>query len=472
MSGNFVLFLVCILIIYSVWLYFRFNKHIALEILITGALITVIGWINIPNFFVLDSKLISDDIRFLPYKFANKYNIFYIIISSTVLVSLIEAMKVLQKITFSSEISTRKINKKYDNFVKDAVELYVIGSDLDFLKDNKDQFNKFKQLRSNCKILCTSNSIGNNLKSKYKELLDSDVDIRRIDSSTSQNSFSKLRGHIKIDSTGRTKCLFVEKTLEGSKYNKIEITNGFIIQSLKEEFISMHSESVNPLIKYIALDLGGVYFNGDFNNDFVNVINKKLNLDVKTTSQDTVILDEELNLGKIDIVKVWEKRTNKTFKKEDKKLIKDTWKSVWEPNKEMKQLVKLLVDKGYKVYPFGNIDKENGEHYKVNGYFNNFNGESFMSYERLCNKDILLPNEEFYKAFTEYRQINNLEVLLIDDEKKDIEEAIKCGWSVIEFNIKDGVNPLINELVDKRILNKKDRDQFTTEKQPLATAPS
>lgn len=460
MNGNFIAFLVCIIIIYAVWLYFRFNKYIALEILITGAFIIVIGWINIPNFFALDIALIGENIRFLPYRWANEYSIVYVIISSTLLVSLIEAMKVLQKNAFSSEISIRKINSKYDDFVKDAVELYVIGSDLDFLKKNKVQLDKFKQLRSNCKILCNSNSIDDDLKSKYKELLDSDVELRRIDSSTSENSFSRLRGHIKVDSTGKTKCLFVEKTAEGSKYNRIEITNGFIIQSLKNEFISIHNESVNPLIKHIALDLGGVYFDGDFNDDFVEVINKKLKLKVKTISRDTILLDEDLNLGKSDIVEVWEKRARKKFEKQEKETIKDIWKNVWKPNEKMKKLIKLLVDKGYTVYPFGNIDKENGEHYKVSGYFNNFNGDSFMSYERLSNQDILLPNEKFYGAFIECKRINKCEVLLIDDEKKDIEEAIKFGLSTIEFHIKDGVDPLINELFNKRILSKEDRSQF------------
>lgn len=57
-------------------------------------------------------------------------------------------------------------------------------------------------------------------------------------------------------------------------------------------------------------------------------------------------------------------------------------------------------------------------------------------------------------------QNEQYEILLIDDEKEDIKAAKSKGLSAINFNIKDDVPILINELVKLKIINEDDRNLY------------
>jgi len=455
--NNVVLYFFIIFLFYAAYLYLRLGKKEVIEVGLTGVFIIFIGWLNIPNFFPLAEESIKNSINFFPYKMMETFKIGYVLFTSACMIAVIEGIKEIVKSKYSKLIKKEKINEIYDSFIEDATQLYIIGKDLDFLEKNEIQIKKFKSLGEKCKIIITSDRLTTSIKKIYCDLLNDCVDIRKIDFNVDINEFSNLRGQIKIDSSGVVKCLFVEKCSNNKdKYKIIEITNQFLIKSLKTEFEKIHFNGKHPLIKHIAIDLGRVYFDGDF-KDFVKKVNEEIGTNVLARPFDTVLLDKELNLGTKNIYQVWESRSNRPLTVSEKEYITDSWKAFWNPNPKMKKIVEIMVGNGYEVYPVGNIDADNGDHYKISNYFSAFNNKPYMSYENHSGESWLLPQKEFYEHFVLQEKCAPYEVLLIDDELDDINGAKESQWNTIHFDPNKTIDKFIDDLINKKIFNNVDK---------------
>lgn len=423
----------------------RYLNNVSLKrSMLVSVLLVVAGWLNAPNVtFIPDNvKLISGpaSYNFLLYE---KLGFIYPIIATIILLVVTYYIeRPLEKLN----MSTNEVIKKYEDFGRDAKQLYVIGKDLDFLQKSEIQKDSMKKLEEKCKVLCSS-SESKDILDMYKELYENKVDIRKYGNSNTVSQIHKLRGQLKETSSGVWEGFFVQKSSTGLGYEEIKIDNQFILESLKNEFKDVHSKGVNPIIKCIALDLGGVYFDGDYNKDFVYKLNHSMNLTVSPNSNDTLVLDDELNLGDIDIVEFWERKAKKQFTKEEKNKIKDTWEKIWKPNEDIKKIMIKLAKNGYNIVPFSNLDRENGEMYLIRGDFNKFKSNHYFSYKY----KLLKPNEKFFVKLMKNEGCKPYEILLIDDKLENINMAKKLNWHTIHFSINDGYDTLINLLREKSL---------------------
>lgn len=203
-------------------------------------------------------------------------------------------------------------------------------------------------------------------------------------------------------------------------------------QVMKKSFEEAFKKGTNPLIKLICFDMGGVYFDGDFKKDFLDVINDNLSQNIQSHHDQKLILDEDLNLGKMKITEwVEEKIGGRQLNVGEKNMVNDVWRSVWKPNPDMRQLVEMLKRNNYCVGVFSNMDEQNGELYRERGDFNVFPIEYiFLSYEVGYTK----PHKEFFENMLKRTGLKAYQILLIDDHEKNITKSKELGFQTLQYH--------------------------------------
>lgn len=132
---------------------------------------------------------------------------------------------------FDKKIYTYKeIKKIYDEFGRDAIELYVIGRDLDFLygKGFEKQTERIIHLRDKCSLLCEE-TIDTKLIELYKKVAENGVQIKFY---TEKDNITNLKGQIKIDQSGIKKAVFTSKKDKG--FLVLNIENQFLVSTILE----------------------------------------------------------------------------------------------------------------------------------------------------------------------------------------------------------------------------------------------
>lgn len=424
-------------------------------------------WANVPNFVVLPAGVVlSDGLATLPFKLYQSLGFFYIVISNVLLA--LFGIYLGRELNREKRYTAKQVKEKFDEFSADATELKIIGRDLDFLHDKKnDEFkqqqNVVVKLKNQCQLLCepTTNL---ELLDMYYGLMKKGVKIRCYADSSAE--ITRLRGQIKVDGHGNQKAVIITKTNDCCNnslkkrfsannvcYEVLDMTNAYIIDSVSMSFDGSFNNGRNPLIKYIALDLGGVYLSGDIKT-FYDYLEKNYNIIIKPNKKDKVNIDNELMLGNKTIRTFIEGKMTKSQKKqmteEGWKNILTQWGKTWEVQKSVKKLVEDLLDLDYVVVPFSNLDKDNGDLYDRKDYLPSRCTIRYFSYEKGKTK----PHENAFKKF-EYmlseeltKEIRPYQILLIDDQNENISMAKKVGWESVKFSNaeEDGFNNLVNKL--------------------------
>ena len=123
-----VLILILMLVFNIVW-----KNELTKSLFFTICFIIVL-WINMPCFVSLSSLEQGNNLAKFPFYLNDKFGILYVIIANLLLGIILFLQS---KLTNKTEYSHREIKNIYDRFGDDAVELYVIGKDLDFLYKEK-----------------------------------------------------------------------------------------------------------------------------------------------------------------------------------------------------------------------------------------------------------------------------------------------------------------------------------------------
>ena len=369
-------------------------------------------------------------------KFYESHPIWYgiiIIFASLVVLWFIQINPILNE-RMKSKIDKSDITKKYEEFISDAKSLKIFGGDLSYLITSNYQLEKMLKLGNKCEVLChppSNTELFNQMKPIYKKLLENNVDIRMY-SLTDINEISNFRGQIKVDESGHEKSFHIKiinDTDETKLYEPINLENKMLSKLIQQKFESIHKNSVNPVIKHILMDLGGVYFVGDYYEDFLKPVNTILGTTIKPKLDQKVLLDSKLNLGEIDIIQYLESEIKRTIDSEKRDKIINLWNHVWKPNSEMIKLVKELRSRDFEVYPFSNLDEDNGLIYIERGDFECFSDKSFLSFERKLTK----PSKEFFDLIMDELAAEAYEILLIDDQEKNLNAARELGFDTVKF---------------------------------------
>lgn len=426
----------------------------------------VIFWLNMPSFFVGIEGL---EIKYLfirvPFDLYNLLGLGYVILVNILLA--VAGGWIGNSWEKVNCVDDKAIKKKFNDFSKDASELKIIGRDLDFLGNEEyiDQAEHIKKLKEKAKLLCEQTN-DPKLINLYQELIGQGNQIRYY---TKREGIANLKGQIKVDMHSNEQGLFATKVDYSAKkgvwvnHNRFEVKNlesGFLLQTVSKEFDRIFDSSLNPVIKCIALDLGGVYFDGDL-DDFYDYLKEKYDINMSKRRQDKLNINDKLMLGEIDILDFIRSQTTskyicKQLTKTDWDDILRQWGETWKPNEKLRKLFEYINSQGICVVPFSNLDKDNGNKYLREHYLPTCCTEYFFSYDQNCCK----PTQEAFDKFFEF--VNNkydifypFQILLIDDQDKNISMAREKQWYSIKYiNGNSKEEYLIAELKKLGIISK------------------
>ena len=222
-------------------IFFMISKNELFKSLFYTISFIITLWINIPCFInVSELKEISNNLMMLPFRLNNELGIFYIIAANTIL----GVVLYLQSLFSNNPTYTYKeVKRKYDCFVNDANELYIIGKDLDFLDKKKfeKQTNRIIHLGNRCKLLCESTN-DKRLLDLYKKVCQQGVEIKFY---TKDDDITNLKGQIKIDHNGCKKAIFMSR--KNKKYLLLDIENQFLVASILERYNEVYKNSSTEL---------------------------------------------------------------------------------------------------------------------------------------------------------------------------------------------------------------------------------
>lgn len=342
------------------------------------------------------------------------------------------------------DLDVKQIQDLLGTFAKDATKLYSYAGRANFLIQSNpnfdvDQFEIITSLGRNSKILVSE------FNEAFNSLLGHGVQIRLY---PSDRIGDNLRGNLKIcQINGASACLFSKYiSLNKIRYEYLEITNGEVVEILKNDFNTMFNTRKNPHIKNVIFDLAGVAFDGDIQT-FYSKIKVIANKGIQNMAHNHGCIDEDLNLGKINICEYVSMKTNRKFNRIEKEEIINAWTSTWTLNPFIKQYIDELKELGYKVSIASNCDNENMNNYELKGWFNVFD-QHFLS-----NKmGIIKPNVEFYNYIIQELNTSPDECLFIDDYKPNIDAAHKLGFRTVLIDRRNDplkkisqINQIINE---------------------------
>lgn len=195
-----VLILILMLVFNIVW-----KNELTKSLFFTICFIIVL-WINMPCFVSLSSLEQGNNLAKFPFYLNDKFGILYVIIANLLLGIILFLQS---KLTNKTEYSHREIKNIYDRFGDDAVELYVIGKDLDFLYKEKyrKQTDRIEHLKNHCKLLCEATT-DENLLNLYRKVSKQGVEIRFY---IHKDNVTNLKGQIKTDQNGIKKAIFTPR---------------------------------------------------------------------------------------------------------------------------------------------------------------------------------------------------------------------------------------------------------------------
>lgn len=226
------------IIILIIILFLVFNiiwKNELIKSLFFTVCFIIVLWINIPCFVSISDVEQGNNLVTLPFYFNDKFGILYIIFANILLGGI---LFIQSQLTNKVKYSYKEIKKIYDNFGDDAVELYIIGKDLDFLYKEKfkKQTDRIVHLKSNCKLLCESTT-DKKLLNLYKKVYEQGVEIRFY---TQKDNVINLKGQIKTDQSGIKKAIFTPRL--NKKYLLISTDNQFLVSTILEQCIKVYQK--------------------------------------------------------------------------------------------------------------------------------------------------------------------------------------------------------------------------------------
>ena len=184
-------------------------------------------WVNIPCYISApnDSNAVLDFLFLL----CKQTGLAYVLIAN-ICVCLI--LCVLEHYLNPSSLSYQQLKSRYDSFVSDASELYIIGRDLDFLHREgfEEQTYRIEHLGSKAKLLCEKTS-DPELHKLYSRVKEKGV---RIETYQKSEDLTNLKGQIKIAQSGYKEAIFSywipSKDWKGNDlYHLEEINNQYLL---------------------------------------------------------------------------------------------------------------------------------------------------------------------------------------------------------------------------------------------------
>jgi putative hydrolase of the HAD superfamily len=316
-------------------------------------------------------------------------------------------------------ISEREVQDRLISFSGDAASIRILAGGGDFLVTDTRQYNEIQERNGSCQMLISD---GYDVPvDVLKLLIDNGLKARIYPADHDMIDMS-LRGRLKQAAGGRSACVFDKQQIG---YRVVELTNSTLVDMLFQKFDDWFTRGKNPLIKHVIFDLAGVFFDGDIEN-FYKTVSQVTNKSISPTSEDYLRVNEDLNLGKIDILGFVKQKLGVELSVDNALQITNAWSITWVINRKMDLLAQSLKQHGYTISVCSNCDKENADRYEVKNYFDVFD-HLFLS----CNMNLLKPTNEFFEHILQVLNAKPYECLFIDDHRKNIQAAKNLGFETI-----------------------------------------
>lgn len=224
------------------------------------------------------------------------------------------------------------------NASKGAIILKIFAGDASFIDDDKNQSDQINNLRNNVKLLIRKpNNNDETVIKRFNELMQKGINVRAY---SDDDDTQCIRGRLIKNNDSREKiCLYIKNE---NSYNTLLYEHKDIYKVFETHFDSLYENGRHPLIKAVIFDLAGVAFSGKI-NIFYNQVNKIISSNLKATYDDHLCISDELNLGKIDIIKFLEKRINSPINEDNSRRIKVLWNKTWKKNENVFHLVPVQI---------------------------------------------------------------------------------------------------------------------------------
>ena len=476
-----------VVIISAIISWIKYGRDVIKQILAVLWILAVY-YLNAPMMaFMPEGAEVSMDFFAPAYFLYKKYSLWYTILSNILLA--ISGVLIQNMSINSNNLSSRKVKKKMDSYISNATQLKIIGRDLSFLGDSDYASQKtiIYKLKDKAQLLCEWTNDTDLLK-LYYDLHKNGNPIRAY---SSREGITNLKGQIKTDEDQNRSGIFITKNNNknrlttylnnllhrincNEKYRKrainstnmfkcMEVESGYVLDSITEQFDRTFANALHPFVRCIALDLGGVYFQGDIDT-FYKYLEEEYGIQMKKGRKDRLNIDTDLMLGKInicDFIKYGKRNRQKEIvsklTEEDWADIMEHWQKTWEPDPQIKELIENLSALGYYIVPFSNLDGDNGDKYLRNHDLPNCCEYHYFSYEQ----ETVKPESRAFDNFAQYvKEKLNIEeqyqILLVDDEDENIQMAHAHGWETIKY-YRDDLNGksaeiLVRKLKEKAIL--------------------
>lgn len=179
-------------------------------------------------------------------------------------------------------------------------------------------------------------------------------------------------------------------------------------------------------IQAIIFDAGGVYLQGNF-SDFVNRSYKVLGLNKTFSTQEEIVFDEELNLGRVTAKECFRRYFDVPINDSQMEKIMGLWKTTWNLKPEMRRLVDKLED-DYVLAILSNSDSVNYQEYLRKRWFEPFN---VLVLSHIIG--ILKPDKRIYEITLERLGVPAESCVFIDDQEKNLVPARELGMRTVLY---------------------------------------
>lgn len=184
------------------------------------------------------------------------------------------------------------------------------------------------------------------------------------------------------------------------------------------------------MIKGILFDLGDVLFIPNWNSINEAMINET-GISIFLPQDIKEIYTEKVLTGEKSMKNIFRLLIQKNNKKEKVERVINIYRKNYNkfstPNPNMISLIKNLKNK-YKIYAVSNTNEIHKEVNEKRGVFENFD-KLFLSFEIGLKK----PDNVIYYKILEEIKLKPEEILYIDDNNENIEQASKIGLKTIKF---------------------------------------
>lgn len=347
-----------------------------------------------------------------------------------------------------SSYAIKVAQEKLMEFSKGSNSIDIFAGDADFIEPSNPQYKELLSFGTRVRILLNKDNKAD--KDCLRKLVSKGSKIRAYPFGIDNLG---LRGRICYTDTGK-KARFL--TQDGDMAIVETITNRAATRIISDRFEKYFKLGMDPFIKCILFDTDSVFYNVDYHN-FLRKLRDITGIRIGNNASFHVCFDEEMSIGECTIVEAIAKKSGKRYKQYCDEDVRKLWLKAWTINEHILKIIEHLRGLGYKIYLYGNIDRDIYRHVSDNGDLDCFDGFLTTIDIKLAKTD-----KRYLPALLERLSYKPFEIAIIEDQKESVALAEEMNIKTIHLSRRkkseEKAKTLEIKLIDNRICAKRGGD--------------